>query len=322
VKSDERVRKDLETTSPKSSIDIPPDYRAAKEGLAHRIRPAAVIDVEGEDRVAFLHGQLTQDVKALQPGEVRAAAGLTPKGKLLFIARLLRLPDRIRLLLTAASREQTLAHLKKYAVFQKVSVVDRSDEVVRLGLYGPGAAASTARESWILLPGEGEFSREILAPTSARPEIGEWFAEAGSTPVSDETAEILRIEAGRPRFGKDADESHLADEVGLNEAISTTKGCYVGQEIVARMRTYGRVNRRLVGFRFAPGIIPEGTLLRPRETETESKIEWGRVTSAVDSPSEGAIGLGYAFRDVPAGGLLISSIDSTLTASVAELSRV
>jgi folate-binding protein YgfZ len=311
----------LEIVNRKSTVVAPEDYAAARERQAHRIRPAAVIDVEGEDRIAFLHGQLTQDVKALQPGEVRAAAGLTPRGKLLFIARLLRLPDRLRLLLTAASRERTLAHLKKYAVFQKVSVVDRSDEVVRLGLYGPGAAASSAREPWVLLPGEGEFSREILSPTSARREIDEWLAEAGSTPVSDETAEILRIEAGRPRFGKDADESHLADEVGLNEAISTTKGCYVGQEIVARMRTYGRVNRRLVGFRFAQGIIPEGMLLRPRETETNSKIEWGRVTSAAVSPSEGPIGLGYAFRDVPSGGLLVSSIDSALTASVAELPR-
>ena len=319
--SDERLRGELRDVNPQVSIALPPDYRAAKESLAHRFRPAAVIDVEGEDRVAFLQGQLTQDVQALRPGEVRATAGLTPKGKLLFIARLLRLPDSLRLLLTAASRERTLAHLKKYAVFQKVSIVDRSDEVVRLGLYGPGSASAAAREPWILLPGEGEFSREILAPTSERREIDEWLAEAGSTPVSVETAEILRIEAGRPRFGKDADESHLADEVGLNEAISTTKGCYVGQEIVARMRTYGRVNRRLVGFRFAQGIIPEGTLLRPRETETDSKIEWGRVTSAGVSPSEGPIGLGYAFRDVPPGGLLVSSIDSTLTASVAELPR-
>ncbi|HEY6930516.1 MAG TPA: hypothetical protein VJA66_12635 [Thermoanaerobaculia bacterium] len=301
------------------SIEAPYDYRAAKEGLAHRFRPAAVIDVEGDDRVAFLQGQLTQDVKALGPGEVRLAAGLTPRGKLLFIARLLRLPDRLRLLLTGGLRERTLGHLRKYAVFQKVSIFDRSDELARVGLYGPRASDAAAREAWTLLPGEGEFSREIVAPASARSELEEWLAKAGSSLVSDETAEILRIEAGRPRFGKDADESHLADEVGLNEAISTTKGCYVGQEIVARLRTYGRVNRRLVGFRFPQGLIPEGTLLRPREAESDSKIEWGRVTSAAVSPTAGAIGLGYAFRDVPSGGLLVSSDDLTRTASVAEL---
>ncbi|HEX7251257.1 MAG TPA: hypothetical protein VF376_00155 [Thermoanaerobaculia bacterium] len=302
-----------------SSIEIPPDYRAAKENVAHRFRPAAVIDVEGDERVAFLQGQLTQDVKALGPGDVRLAAGLTPRGKLLFIARLLRLPDRLRLLLTAGLREQTLTHLKKYAVFQKVSIVDRSDELSRVGLYGPHARDATVPEPWALLTGEGEFSSEILVPASARADLEQWLAKAGSSLVSDETAEILRIEAGRPRFGKDADESHLADEVGLNEAISTTKGCYVGQEIVARLRTYGRVKRRLVGFRFPQGMIPEGTLLRFREAESDSKIEWGRVTSAAVSPTVGPIGLGYAFRDVPSGGVLVSSVDPTRTASVVEL---
>ena len=308
------------TANSRSSIGISQDYRAAKEGLAHRFRAAAVIDVEGADRVAFLQGQLTQEVKTLRAGEVRPAAGLTPKGKLLFIARLVGLPERLRLLLTAASRGRTLEHLKKYAVFQNVSIVDRSDEVLRLAVYGPDAARlGPPGQRSMILPGEGEFAREVLFPAEARSEAESWLEKSGSIPVSDETAEVLRIEAGRPRFGQDADESHLADEVGLDEAISTTKGCYVGQEIVARMRTYGRVNRRLVGFRFPEGEIPAGTILKRPEPAGEDKIEWGRVTSSALSPAAGPIGLGFAFREVLSGGTLVSTTDPKRSAIVAEL---
>jgi folate-binding protein YgfZ len=300
--------------------NAPSDYRTAKERLGHRFRPAAVIDVEGDDRVAFLQGQLTQDVKTLSAGQARSTAGLTSKGKLIYIARLIGLPDRLRLVLTAGSRARTLEHLKKYAVFQKVSIADRSEEILRLGIYGPESAnLALPVERFLILPGEGEFAREVLLSADAKGEVESLIDKSGSISVSDETAEILRLEAGRPRFGQDADESHLADEVGLNDAISTTKGCYVGQEIVARMRTYGRVNRRLVGFQFPDGLVPAGTLLKQPEGTGDDKIEWGRVTSSAVSPAAGPIGLGYAFRDVPPGGRLVSAADPQTSAIVAEL---
>jgi tRNA-modifying protein YgfZ len=307
--------------SPTAQTVASPDYRAAKERLAHRLRSTAVIDVEGDDRVAFLQGQLTQDVKAVAVGQTRPTAGLTPKGKLIFLARLVALPDRLRLLTTATSRTRTLEHLKKYAVFQKVSITDQSDDFLRIGLYGPSATTLRPPSDIALavLGGEGEFSGEILLHARERDKIESWLRALGSTAVSDETAEILRVEAGRPRFGQDADESHLADEVGLDEAISTTKGCYVGQEIVARMRTYGRVNRRLVGFRFSERSIAAATLLRSPEREASDKIERGRVTSSVLSPAFGPIGLGYAFRDVPVGGRLVSGVDPSQSAVVTEL---
>ena len=264
------------------------DDHAASKQLAHRFRPAAILDVEGQERVAFLHGQLTQDVRGMTVGQVLPAAGLTPKGKLLFLARLVGLPDCLRLLLPASSRTGVLEHLQKYAVFQRVSVVDRSDVLSRIGLYGPEAAAAEPPGNAMLLPGEGEFAAEIVAEGHARLEVERWLLERGSRRISDEDAEALRVEAGRPRFGQDADESYLADEVGVNAAISTTKGCYVGQEIVARMRTYGSVNRRLVGFRFPEGKIESGSLCSscPRR-RSPAKIEQGRVTSSVISPAPG-----------------------------------
>jgi len=284
------------------------DYRAAKEGLAHRIRPGAVLDIGGPDGIGFIQGQLTQDVLAMAPGETRPAAALTPRGKLLFLARVVGLPDgRRRLLLPEAQREPAIAHLKKFVIFQKVEIADRSGEFTRIALYGPVAADFQAEASAMRLPAEGEMSGELLVEAAHLPRVEERLERAGSLPVGPETAEILRVEAGRPRFGSDADTSSLADEVGLDAAISTTKGCYVGQEIVARMRTYGRVNRRLVGFRFSDGPLDPGSLLKKPEEAEPGKVEQGRVTSAALSPAFGAIGLGYAFRDVPVGGLLVSA---------------
>jgi folate-binding protein YgfZ len=301
------------------SISSASGSEAARETLGHRVRRAGVLDVEGEDRVAFLQGQLTQDVRALAPGETRPAAALTPKGKLVFLARVIGLPDWIRLLLPADSREPALAHLKKFVIFQKVAITDRSNEYVRVGLYGGRATGIALPETSMRLPADGEFSAEVLVPAADVEDLERLLVRLGSVPVGAETAEVLRVEAGRPRFGQDADSANLVDEVGLEEAISTTKGCYVGQEIVARMRTYGRVNRRLVGFRFSRGLVAPGSLLKlPGEAEP-GKVEQGRVTSAVVSPRLGPIGLGYAFREVPVGARLVSVSDPPREAIVADL---
>ena len=298
----------------------PPGYTAAREGFAHWIRPAGIIDVAGDDRVAYLQGQLTQEMRNLAPGETREAAGLTPKGKLLFVARVLGLPDRIRLLLPESLRNPALEHLRRYAVFTKVAIEDRSDEFLRVGLYGAGATArAAAPEDVLRLAGQGEFSAELLIPVARRAAIEGLLEAAGSLPVPDETAEILRVEAARPRFGSDMDGTNLPDEVGLAAAISTTKGCYVGQEVVARLRTYGRVNRRLVRFRFPNGAIEPGTALRRPEDEAPTRIEAGRVTSSALSPALGPIGLGFAFRDVAGGDRLLSAADARDVAVVSDI---
>src|SRR5258706_8061220 len=301
-------------TAAASPISAPDDL-AARESLAYRVRRCGVLDVAGTDRVAFLQGQLTQDVKGMSPGEVRPAAGLTPKGRIVFLARVLALPDSLRLLVPFDARGGILAHLKKYVIFQKVAIADRSSELALVGLYGPRAAGIAAPAVAIRLPPEGEFSAEALVPSEGLEDFEGTLAGAGAAKVAESTAEVLRVEAGRPRFGSDVDDSHFPDEVGLDAAISTTKGCYVGQEIVARTRTYGRVNRRLGGFRFPDGAVPAGSLLKKPDEPEPGKIEQGRGTSAVVSPVFGAIGLGYAFRDVPAGERLVSA-DGTPRAAI------
>jgi folate-binding protein YgfZ len=286
-------------------------------GRAHRIRDAAILDVGGPDRVPFLQGQLTQELRGLSEGEVREAAALSPKGKLLFVARLVGMPDRIRLLLPPASRAAALDHLRKFAAFQNVTVADVSDEVSRIGLYG----ARPALPGVLALAGVAEFAAEWLVATSGLAPIREALARDGSIELDPPTAEILRVEAGRPRFGFDIDATHLPDEAGLAAAVSASKGCYVGQEIVARRRTYGRLNRRFAGFRFPDGPVPTGALLsRPEAPDGAlEKTEAGRVSSSVVSPRFGPIGLGFAFHDVPIGGRLVSALDRERSAIVSAL---
>ncbi len=276
----------------------PPDYEAALARLGHRFCEPGILAIEGPDREAFLQGQLTQDTRGLTPGQSRPMAGLTAKGKLLYFGRLAAQADRLLLLVAPAERAAIVRHLGKYAVFQKVSVSDASDEFILLCLYGPAAGQFPLPEGALALSADGEFAAGLLAPSVDRPELEGVLEEAGSVAVSEASAEILRVEAGRPRFGADADGTNLPDEIGLQSAISTTKGCYVGQEIVARLRTYGRVNRRLVGFRFPEEPVPVGTIFCDPEKEN---LELGRVTSAVVSPRFGRIGLGFAFRDVAEG---------------------
>ncbi len=283
-----------------------PGYVAAREGIAHRIRMTAILDVVGEDRIAFLQGQLTQEMRDLPTRSARPFAGLTSKGKLLFVGRALGLPDRVRLLVPAVLLAPMLEHLRKYVLASRVAIEDRSADFVRLGLYGPQGPQLTLPGNVDRLPGEGEFAEEVVVPAAQEAAVGRLLAAAGSDPVGDETAEVLRVETGRPRFGVDMDSSNLPDEVAMSEAISTSKGCYVGQEVVARLRTYGRVNRRLVGFRFPEGAVDAGTTLRRTEEAVAdtSRTEAGRVTSSVVSPVFGPIGLGYAFRDVEVGATL------------------
>lgn len=294
---------------------LPRDYAAARGALAHRWARLAPISVAGPDRAAFLQGQLTQDVRNLTPGESRSAAGLTPKGKLLFFGPLVAEAERMLILVERGAAEAVLGHLSRYGAFQKVQVSDASAELGVLHLYGPKTGDLETPAGVLRLPARGEFAGELLVPTAVVGELETQLEVAGSVLVGDTTAEVLRVEAGRPRWGQDADGSNLPDEVGLQDSVSPDKGCYVGQEVVARLRTYGRVNRRLVGFRFPAGALPAGTVF---PDPAKPSLELGRVTSSVLSPNLGPIGLGFAFRDVPEGGTLATAGEAR-TAVVAPL---
>ncbi len=292
-----------------------------------RTGSAPLLEIGGKDREAFLQGQCTNDVVGLAENGVMRAAVLTPKGKLLADFRVAR-RHKLNVLTGVGGAGALVAHLRKYAVFQQVEI-DPRDGHSLVELFGSSAETPQGRPGTVfdaefagapvaVWPPFFEQSAAWVVPTESLPIVERALSKAGAR-ISEEDADALRIEAGRPEYGKDMDDTHLPDEIGMDDAISTTKGCYVGQEIVARLRTYGRVNKRLVGFSFSPGFLPVPGSVLVRAGQGDKEL--GRVTSSAVSPRLGPIGLGFAFRDVEEGEELRFREDESQTARVTPKTR-
>jgi folate-binding protein YgfZ len=285
--------------------------------------------VLGPDRERFLNGQTTNDVKALAPGQGCYTNFVTGHGRMEADANLYRLPDEFLLDTepgcTAALRQRFQHHL----VADDVEMADVAPHFGLLSVQGPQSRAVLARLDLrvelpaapfavvsVTHPEHGELyfvnqprlgppGWDLFAPTAALPAIAAWLWEgvrsAGGRLAGWEALETSRIEAGLPRFGADLDENVRPPEAGLeSRAISYRKGCYVGQEVIARLRTYGDVAKRLCGLRLADGLtaLPvkgDGLLREGREV--------GHITSAVHSPRlDAPVALGYVRRDHHAPG--------------------
>ena len=135
----------------------------------------------------------------------------------------------------------------------------------------------------------GEVGFDVIIDSSRKAELQQALEDAGAQPIGEDTFEILRVEAGIARFGQDMDETNVVPETNLDDAVSYTKGCYVGQEIIVRIKHRGHPAKKLTGLRFETDQqIEPGAIIRSKENQ-----EIGRVTSAVISPRLGSIGLGY-----------------------------
>jgi tRNA-modifying protein YgfZ len=284
----------------------------------------------GADRVDYLHGILTNDIAALQPGDGCYAAYLTPQGRMICDMQVLNLGDMVLLVVPAGVKDAVRARLEQFIITEDVQVEDRTGQWQQIGVYGPQAAAILAAA---LAEGRAEGEPAAPAPllaswrdhASARwdfqgdpvivarndelrvpgfdlfvasraGDLRQALAAAGATPAEAAGAEVLRVEAGTPRFGVDMDQETIPLEAGIEDrAISFTKGCYVGQEVVIRIlhRGQGRIAKKLVGLVFGDQVVPErGTKVSSGDREA------GVVTSAVLSPTLGcAIALGYVQRD-------------------------
>jgi aminomethyltransferase len=296
---------------------LQPVRRVRERAGLFALSTRAVIQVGGSDRWHWLDGMVTNDIEALAaapPGSGCYALLLTREGRIVADLHVLALPDALLLELDRAAVAGALAHLEKYVVADDVLLADLSDSQARLALEGPraadvlaaatGASLALAPETWqeIVLAGSavrvaawsfsGESGYQLFAPVDAAEEVRVALREAGRgldlVDADETTLEILRIEAGTPRFARELDESVLPAEARLERAISTSKGCFLGQEVVTRLRARGRVNHLLVGLRFHGQAPPaEGAALRAGATQV------GEVTSCAQSPDHGAIGLGF-----------------------------
>jgi len=315
----------------------------AAAGLLDRA-DRGLIFVRGGDRVRWLDGMLSGDVRALRPGPEgsgRYAALLTPKGAIVADLHVFALEDEIWLELSADVVSAVIERLERYIIADDVELLDGCGVYGQVSLEGPSARAileTASGDSPSLQPLQPDSLGQIAmagheiplaaiaesgadgyrlfiptTPAEARADVLAALHEAGVGAgllrVERGAREILRIEAGVPALANELGDV-LPDEACLERAISRDKGCYVGQEIVARVHSRGQVNRLLVGVRFEGEAVPAvGSRL-----EYEGRVV-GELTSVCRSPEFGSIGLAFVRRKLAGDGQRLSVDGGSATVS-------
>jgi len=307
----------------------PDQYRALRDaaGLLEREDRGRIV-LRGEDRRTYLHGLLSNDILALEPGTGCYAALLTAQGRMISDMRVFELGGMVLLDLERPLTPAVYEHLEKFVITEDVVVEDVTEKYAQLGLYGPKApevlAAAThadpaAAPLYVLPDGDiGVAGVDLIVAREAAGSLAAALVNAGALPVSAQTAEVTRIEAGVPKFLVDMDTSTIPLEAGIEDrAISMTKGCYVGQEVIIRVlhRGGGRVAKKLVG------LLTEGPAVRRDDHVFAGDREVGRITSATDSPRVGKrIALAYVHREFiePGTELKVKTTDGSSHAVVVQ----
>lgn len=299
-------------------------YRAATEAVALLDRSErGKLALSGSQAVEFLDSLLSNDIAAVEPGHGVAAALLTHKGRLLAEVRVLRSEVELELDCERAALQALFDALNSYRIGFDAELHKRTLERALLSLIGPGSDALFEH-----LPGPAEHDHieaeingravllirtdlglDLLCASEDGEAVAAALAAAGAQTVDEETAEIVRVETGRPRFGIEIDETTMPQEAGIHErAVSYSKGCYVGQETVARLYWKGKPNRHLRGLRFAQSPQPGAAL-------TLGGHEVGAVASVAHSPRFGTIGLALLRREAEPGATLEVSGGGSATVS-------
>jgi aminomethyltransferase len=312
--------------------DMLREYRAVREGvgiadLSHRGK----LRVTGDDRVKWLQSVISNDLLPLKPGEGRYSSLLTHKGKMLSYFRCYVQSEAVMLEDAGEIGDQTYAALKKFLLYGTKAKMENCGETWGLLLVSGRKAAAVmkaafgtdvddlkpvnfisaaiAEQTALVIRSEetGEHDFEILIPSDGLVAAWERLMEAGAsygiTPVGAHAREALRLEAGIPKAGPDLNEEIVPPEANLQEkAFSLSKGCYPGQEVVARMDTYGSVRRHLVG------LVVKGPVVPPKGAKLFSgDREVGWVSSSVLSPQlKAPIAFGFPLRDFSAAGTALS----------------
>jgi folate-binding protein YgfZ len=309
------------------AVELDAQYRQLREecGLLDRSDRGKLI-VSGAEAAEYLQGQLTNDVEALTPGEGQYAALLDRKGHMQADMRVLRTsPEEIWIDTEPEALTAALRHLEMYKIGREVTVVDVGAGRAILSLIGPrsveiAGTAALPELAWeatavcgieCLAVGTGT-GIDLIAKAAGAQRLREALLAGGAAEVDAEAAEIVRIEAGTPRFGAEMSAETMPAEAGIVErAVSFTKGCYIGQEPVARLHYKGRPNRHLRGLELSAPAEP-GTSLWLGEKEV------GRVGSAGVSPARGPVGLAIVRREAELGSELAVGEDG-VTARVVDL---
>lgn len=300
------------------------EYGAVREGGAGLIDLSSRgrIRVSGSEATMFLNGLITNDVKSLAENRWMPAAFPTVQGRLIGAVRIVRGKDSFLIDTDAESREAVLKTISRFTLAGDFHVSDVTAETALLSIQGKRAAevvekvfetpvSDLPRNGAIELPvtiiratHTAEDGFDVVIDSDRAAQIRDALINAGAQPVSDDTFEVLRIEAGIARYGRDMDETNIVTETNLDDAVSYTKGCYVGQEIIVRIKHRGHVAKKLTGLRF----------------ETDRPIKSGTsIKSTAFSPTLGStIGLGYVRYEQLAPGTEVT-VDEGIAATVTEL---
>lgn len=302
------------------------------------VAPRNAIGVSGRDRASYLQGLLTNDIQALTPGTGCYAAWLTPQGRMLTDLHVFESGDMILLDVPAAELAATLQRLDQFLFSEDVQLADLAGTLASVWIHGPKAATLLEQvltgvqglESWpeyhnARATFDGVSSKNDPRPhfpvvvgrvsqlgvpgfvvyiePSGKGDLERALIDRGAVAAEPSVIEAARIEAGYPVFGVDMTDDTIPLEAGIEErAISLTKGCYVGQEVIIRVlhRGHGRVARRLVALRLDGDGVVAGAKIRAGDRDV------GDVTSAAVSPTLGSIALGYVHRDFTETGTQLS----------------
>jgi folate-binding protein YgfZ len=313
--------------SPETKPTLDAQYRALREeaGLAGPLE-RGLLAVSGRDGAEYLQGQLTNDIEALEPGSGCYAALLDRKGRMQADMRVIRTSADEILIETEPDRlDPVRRHLDMFKIGREVEIGDRSAATALLRLGGPASARALGdaplgsehacrpqriAESDCLVVAT-DMGCDLLVPADRTAEVRDAILAAGAEPVGAEAIDILRVEAGRPRFGAEMGEGTMPQEAGINDrAIDFEKGCYIGQETVARLHYRGKPNRHLRRLR------PEGEVSAGDEIALGERVV-GTVGTAVLSPAEGPLALAILRREAEPGERV--RIGAGVTAIVEEL---
>jgi folate-binding protein YgfZ len=325
--------------------DAAEEYASLRSGAMLVDRSArGRLRVQGPKASELITGLVTNDVSALPPGQGCYAAALTPKGKIIADLRIFALRDALLIDSPPRAREGWMTMVRKYINPRIARFEDESATTRQLGIFGARArtalATATGLDVGLLgtlpryghvaldLPAGAIIARvpdlelegyEIIVPESAFEPLWERLLTEGATPAGLAAWDIARIEAGRPEWGIDIDDSTIPQEANFDElhAISYTKGCYVGQETVARVHFRGHVNRLLRGLMIPQGPVTPGAPL----SDAQGKAV-GDVRSTALSPRLGPIALAMVRREVEPGATVEIIVEAEAGARVAVPAQV
>lgn len=318
------------------------------EYAAVRERGAGMIDlsargrfrVSGSEAISFLNGLVTNDMKTLAANQWMPAVFPNVQGRLLASVRIIRLADENPTFIIdteAATHKTVFQTIQKFTYAGDFQVTDLTSETTLLSLQGrqaskildevlgvapPDGERTLLQTAWqnesltvVRANHTGALGFDLIIDSTHAAELWRALVAAGARPVGQNAFEILRIEAGEPRYGRDMDDTNVVTETNLDDAVSYTKGCYIGQEIIARIKYRGHVAKKLRGLLFSgPRIIEPGATIRSLDAK-----EIGRLTSSTLSPILGRrIALGYVKYEYIAAGTEVRVADD-LSAQVVDL---